>query len=159
MAAKAHSCHFPATGKQTSGLKRPLSVRVELQHLDLLHHLLKGEDGSRSLSAVVCAAWALSLRCYTGLSDVCFGFDEVGTSSRAEAATSNGPCNNRAALLHIDENMILDEIMNQCQGNECIAQDSSPQHDFNTSVLVRLGTAPNGTKQPAGTSVMSEKVP
>jgi hypothetical protein len=109
--------------------------------------LLKGEDGSRSLSAVVCAAWALSLRCYTGLTDICFGFEEVGTASRAEAA-----------LLRIDENMILEEIMNQCQGNECFAQDSNAQLDFNTSVLVRLGTAVNGAKQPAGASVMPEKV-
>lgn len=99
------------------------------------------------MSAVVCAAWALSLRCYTGLTNICFGFEEIGTASRAEAA-----------LLHVDENMVLEEIMNRCQGNECFAQDSNAHLDFNTSVLVRLGTAVNGAKQPAGASVMSEKV-
>jgi hypothetical protein len=159
MAAKALSCHFPASGRQTSGPKRPLSVRVELQHLDLLHDLLRGEDGSRSLSAVVCAAWALSLRCYTGLSDTCFGFEEVGTSSRVEADPSDGACNNRVALFRIEESMLLEDILSQGQGDECIAVDSSGQLNFNTSVLVRCGTATNGSKQPSsGAAVMSEKV-
>ena len=71
--AQAQTCHFPATGKQDSGPKRPLSARVELQYPELVQQLVVGDNGDEALSAVVRAVWALLLRCYTGLDHVCYG--------------------------------------------------------------------------------------
>jgi hypothetical protein len=131
---------------------------VELQHLDLLHTLLRRDDGERALSAVVCAAWALSLRCYTGLNDVCFGFEQVGTSSGGERETPDSGYNNRFALFRLDDGMLLEDLISQGRDNACF-DTKSAQLNFNTTVLVRCGALTNGAKQPShGASVMSEKV-
>jgi hypothetical protein len=160
MATQARSCHFPATGRQTSGPKRPLSVRLELQRLDLLQNLLEGDNDSRSLSAVMCAAWALSLRCYTGLSEVCFGFEEVGGSLHMDTEGLGDVSGSLVAMLRIEEAMLLNDLVRQGYDSHCISPDPSGKLDFNTSILLRSGTAAPGAKQsPNSTSVMSDKVP
>lgn len=160
--AKVHSCHFPAAGRQVNGPKRPLSVRVELQHLDLLQKLLEKDDVSESLSAVIRAAWALTLRCYTGLNDVCFGFEEVGGSSNRSASESTGDdlTSELAAIMHIDEHMTLSELVQQAGSDESIVAGANVNSlQFNTSMLVRCGTATTGAKPlPSKASIMSDKV-
>lgn len=155
MATQALTCHFPATGKQSGGPKRPLSARVELKRLDLLQDILAQENGGRAFSNVICAAWALSLRCYTGLNEVCFGFEEVGNSLRAGADDGSS----LVAMMRIDENMLLNDLVRQGDDEKCILPETHGNFSFNTSILLRRGaTAPSTKQSPNSPSVMSDKV-
>jgi hypothetical protein len=50
--AQVHSCLFPCLGRSSGGdQKRPLSVRIELQHPELLQKLFAEDDGKASLVA------------------------------------------------------------------------------------------------------------
>lgn len=148
-------CHFPATGRSIGGPKRPLSVRVELRHLDNLQKLVERNDGTDALSAVVRAAWALSLRVYTGLNEVCFGFEQVGGPSRA-GDEKHGTC----TVARFDENTTLEELARQAQDAEgAFGESSDSDVAFNTSVMVRFGAAASSKHQlPSKTTNMSDKV-
>ena len=148
------SCQFPATGRHTTDQKRPLSARVELQHLDLLQRLLEGGNGNQSFSATIRAAWALTLRCYTGLNDVCFGFEEVGTSSDVVSAAD------LVTVLRMDENMSLDALVEQARDDQCTSPtEIGPKHQFNSALLMRYGAGASGkTSLPMRATGMSEKV-
>ena len=153
---QTHSCHFPATGRQMGGHKRPLSVRVELQHLDTLEQLLEKDSGGEILSAVVKTAWALLLRCYTGLDEVCFEYEEIGTSRTSRSSDDSGG----VSFLRIQEGMPIEELVKQAQDLPNNAP-SLPYTEFqyNSSVLLRSGTAAASSKHSSSkTSVMSEKV-
>jgi hypothetical protein len=149
-------CHFPATGRAIGGPKRPLSVRIELRHLDKLQKLVEENNGSDALSAVVQAAWALSLRVYTGLNEVCFGFEQVGGSSRASDRISSGAC----TVVRLDENATLEELAREAKGAEgAFSESSDSDGSFNTSVMVRFGAAASSKHQlPSKTTNMSDKV-
>lgn len=73
--ANVESCHFPRLGSGTDGPRRPLSVKVELEYFQELQRLFAKDYDT--LTCVLCATWSLVLRCYTGLGDVCFGYEEI----------------------------------------------------------------------------------
>ena len=148
------SCHFPATGRHTTDQKRPLSARVELQHLGLLQKVLEGENGNQSFSATIRAAWALTLRCYTGLNDVCFGFEEVGASSDVAGAVD------LVTILRMDENLSLDALVEQARDVQCTSPtETGPKHQYNSALLMRYGAgASSKTPLPSRATGMSEKV-
>ncbi|KAF2267152.1 acetyl-CoA synthetase-like protein [Lojkania enalia] len=152
-----HSCHFPATGRQDNGPKRPLSVRVELRHLDLLQKLLGQEKGPEAFSAVIRAAWAMLLRCYTGLSEVCFGFEEVGRSVVSEGAPDSSTFE-RATVIPIAEDMTIAQLIHVCDEDKSIKAIMNNNIQYNTSVMVRHGvqTATASQKQARG-SFMPDK--
>lgn len=160
LSAQVHSCHFPATGRQTDGVKRPLSVRVELQHLDLVQQLLAQNDGNEALAAVVRAAWAVLLRCYTGLNEVCFGFAEVGGAPKA--STADGSAAGLVSVMHISDDMSFEQLVKSAQSDETIVTATNDGDlQFNTSVLMRFGASSGGTTNqqvPIKTPLMSEKV-
>jgi hypothetical protein len=97
------------------------------------------------------AAWALFLWRYTGLQDVCFGFEEVGGASPDAAGSA-------IAVVHIDENMSLKALLGKCEEQNHSEPSNSHDHfEFNTSVLVRRGASTSTTSAPYS-SAMSEKV-
>jgi hypothetical protein len=157
MEPQAVSCQFPATGRPSGGLKRPLSVRLELQHPEHLQELFA--QGAESLSAAVVAAWALTLRCYTGLDEVCFGFEEVGVflNSRVAEGHEDGITPSHVAILRIDPSVPFTTLVDQALDEENIVSESrSNNAQFNTAVMVRNGSAaPQSPNKPA---VLSDKV-
>ncbi|OAG11741.1 AMP-binding-domain-containing protein [Paraphaeosphaeria sporulosa] len=134
--AQVHSCQFPSVGRGSgSDQKRPLSVRVELQHPERLEQLFAKDDGKASLVAAVRTAWALVLRTYTGLDQVCFGLGEVGGD---ESPRKDGQQDSVIAHLVSDE-MLIAELFQHTK-EDCFAIDR-PEHQgfqFNTSVLFRF---------------------
>ncbi|KAL5437004.1 hypothetical protein PMIN07_006815 [Paraphaeosphaeria minitans] len=134
--AQVHSCQFPSLGRGSgSEEKRPLSVRVELQHPERLQKLFAEEDGKVSFVAAVRTAWALVLRTYTGLDQVCFGLGEVRGD---ESPGKDGQRDSVVAHLVSDEVSIAELI--QCKKDKCFPIDQ-PEHErlqYNTSVLFRF---------------------
>lgn len=72
-------CMFPRFGAENTGPRRPMTIRIYLNHLRELQEL-SAKRGT-ALPGVLRAVWALVLRCYTGSEDVCFGYQETGTNS------------------------------------------------------------------------------
>ena len=77
-------CRFPRFDGEIDGPKRPLSINVGLKHKPELQRLATKD--SETLPSILRTAWALVLRCYTGLEDVCFGYQENGIDGVADGA-------------------------------------------------------------------------
>ena len=131
---RARVCLFPASGKQNSSLKRPLSTRVELERLDDLQQLLRQEHGIALLCAHLRATWALVLRCYAGTNDICFEVEELGLESSAES----GKPSSAALWLSIDEDRTLHELVEAAGRDDALQfEHSSQTHRSNTALLIR----------------------
>ncbi|KAJ4299243.1 hypothetical protein N0V90_004487 [Kalmusia sp. IMI 367209] len=153
----AHSCFFPAIGRGSgSDQKRPLSVRVELQHAERLQELFAKDDGKSSLVAAISTAWALVLRVYTGLDQVCFGFGEVGGVPNEGEVFSN----ESVAAYVIDEDISIEQLIRRV-GEDSAVVDPLKHENFryNTSVLLRyatqVGTAQGSNKATVTTMAQS----
>jgi hypothetical protein len=154
---------FPGTEKNSAGPKRPLSVKIELQHLELLQKLFEDNDAN-ALSAVVRAAWALLLHTYTGLEQVVFGFEETGNTPRITAMENSvgGETLIPAVCMQMDEDMSFGQFLEHAKNVTPICTNTNDQiNQYNSSVLVRFGahTAVSGEHQmPGKTFILSEKV-
>ena len=148
----ASSCLFPATGRSGGGPQRPLSVRFELQHPELVQQLLTKQNGSESLAAVVRTTWALLLRVYTGLNEVCFGWDEAGG-----AGTS---IHSRASVaLCIDPDAPFEQLVRAAASAPSVVTSPKDHNaQYNTSVLIRFGVQTGTTMAPNRAIGMSETV-
>ena len=78
-------CRFPRFDKGEDGPGRLLSIRVELDKRQKLQNVF-GQD---RLPSVLRTAWALVLGCYTGLEDVCFGYQDLRSHSLNDCGASN----------------------------------------------------------------------
>lgn len=151
MAPQIRACHFPATGRHRGTTKRLLSIRVDYQHRDPLQKAFDLDGSAEALSAVVRAAWALTLRCYTGLDEVCFGFEETRRSS------DGAPSAPITVVALINGNSTLRQLIELCSGGQYLCPDPV---DYNTSVLVRY-SIPSVSGNPSSSSLptaLSEKV-
>lgn len=160
--APVSSCQFPGVGKQGGGQKRPLSVKVELQHLGQVQKLVATEEGPRALSAVIQATWAILLRCYTGLDDVCFGFEEIGSSSAHTGSPEDSEIPVSAAVMHMHGDMSFGQLLTHAHDADTIVPITSDNTlQYNTSIFMRFGshaTISSKKQPPSKTVMMSEKV-
>jgi hypothetical protein len=74
--AESEPCQFPRLRTSVDGPKRPMSFRVNPENLQKLQQLSVSDEAA--LPTLLRVAWGLLLRCYTGLDDVCFGYQEIG---------------------------------------------------------------------------------
>lgn len=65
-------CHMPVLNDGSSSSRRYSTLRLDFQKLDLLQATC--EKYGLTVANALHAAWALTLRCYTGSDDVCFGY-------------------------------------------------------------------------------------
>ncbi|KAF3490821.1 nonribosomal peptide synthase [Arthroderma uncinatum] len=72
-------CHFPRLGAITTGPKRPMTIKVNLDQTQQLKELC--ESNPAGLPVALRAAWSLVLRCYTGSEDICFGYQDATSTS------------------------------------------------------------------------------
>lgn len=144
------SCHFPnlysGTGQLSS--KRPLSVKIDLQHLPVLQDL--SENGDARFVASLQIAWALVLRCYTGLDNICFGLLETG-GSPSDDPMAQKFLDFPVARVNLDESQsvkeILETVCTEYQKSQtfrrCLPKTISRRiHNlgtpcFNTAILIR----------------------
>jgi hypothetical protein len=110
--AGAEPCQFPRYEGDVFGEKRLLSVTIELTHKQELEGLLK--EGPQVLPAIMRTAWALVLRCYTGVEDVCFGYQEITkqvSASETPLEAPKMPIGARIARVKLDMGDSLTELL------------------------------------------------
>jgi hypothetical protein len=74
--ADSEPCQFPRLRTSVDGPNRPMSFRVNPENLQKLQQLSVSDEAA--LPTLLRVAWGLLLRCYTGLDEVCFGYQEIG---------------------------------------------------------------------------------
>ena len=70
--ANVEPCHFPVLDDGNAVAKQLRYVRVNFEELTDLQKLC--DEQGVTISNAIYAAWALTLHCYTGLDEVCFGY-------------------------------------------------------------------------------------
>ncbi|KAI7968920.1 hypothetical protein EIK77_007615 [Talaromyces pinophilus] len=65
-------CHMPVLNDGSSSTRKYSTLRLDFKKLDLLQSTC--EKHGLTIANALHAAWALTLRCYTGSDDVCFGY-------------------------------------------------------------------------------------
>ncbi|KAF1951519.1 hypothetical protein CC80DRAFT_203009 [Byssothecium circinans] len=128
---------FPAATEPANAQdphRRPLSLRVDLQHVELVHQLLATADGIESLAAAVQTTFALLLRAYTGLDRVCFGIQKIGGRSVHDDRTAISP----AMVLDIDEETSLEQLDRDIRSTPIIDASNNEGLKYNTAILFRF---------------------
>ena len=155
--AQVHSqmlaCQFPATCRQAENNKRPLSVRVDLHRHDVLQQALEKGDDGQLFSAIVRTAWALCLRCYTGLDDVCFGYEDLGGPSTAANQRRGQENAGGVSIFRLVSDMTLEEVIGRAHDEDLPIVSKPGDGEYNTTVLLRFGTATGTTQQVTGKSI------
>jgi hypothetical protein len=114
--AELEPCEFPRLGASINGPRRPMSLRVNLEHVQRLQKLSVSDEAA--LPSLLRVAWGLLLRCYTGLDDVCFGYQETGTGTagnerpRSSALANGTP----AARFTVDDMMSVADTLERVKG-------------------------------------------
>lgn len=159
--ADAEPCRFPQFDGDVDEVVRPLSIRVELEQLQELQKL--SAQDKDTLPTVLRAAWALVLRCYTGLENVCFGYQETrrdilvnGTRKTAESLIGMP-----LARMSFAETQTLSELIAKAKDDyirglpyhDALPADlasgaSSPERQlFNTAMLLRNYSNPSTAEE------------
>ena len=149
--AELEPCQFPRLGASINGPRRPMSLRVNLEHVQRLQKLSASDEAA--LPSLLRVAWGLLLRCYTGLDDVCFGYQETGTGTASNErprsfALANGM---PAARITVDDMVSVADTLERVKGEyisslpylnsapSSTAKDSrwSEHQPFDTAVVLR----------------------
>jgi hypothetical protein len=146
------SCLFPgATGAANGIQNRPLSLRVDLEHVELVQQLLAESNGNALLAATVQTAWACLVRTYTGLPRVCFGVQEIGRKNMDAVDADTDP----VMVLEIGNETSFEGLLQYIHDGSA-STSSSKDLQYNTSVIFRFGTATATQSSKAAT--MAESV-
>ncbi len=92
---RAVTCKLPLLDGGRNSTARTIDAEVELQHAVALQELARDEDPT-PFHDILCTAWGLLLRCYTGQDDVFFQFRQT---SRFSETVSGGPATPRSERL------------------------------------------------------------
>jgi hypothetical protein len=85
--AISESCIFPHLDGLMFGPRECLTTQIELKHCqDLLDIWVKSQCNALG---ILSTAWALVLRCYTGINAVCFGYQDDREGSAATRSNTN----------------------------------------------------------------------
>jgi hypothetical protein len=174
--AELESCQFPRLGASIHRPRRPMSLRVNLEHVQGLQKLSASDEAA--LPSLLRVAWGLLLRCYTGLDDVCFGYQETGTGAASnERPRSSALANGMpAARVTVDDMVSVAKTLERVKGEyisglpyltsapSSTAKDSrwSEHRPFDTAVVLRRfsnTTAPKNsvvTSQPLNEALSQE---
>lgn len=134
---RAGICYFPPSRKdgEMNNSKRVQTLKINVDSAQLQSFTSEQAD---TLPALLCAAWGLVLKCYTGLDTVCFGFLETRRN-----VSINQPCADMTMVrMNFDNIASLSELVRRVQEDHRSSPDAdiaytpSPFH-FNTSIVLR----------------------
>ncbi|KAJ0424647.1 hypothetical protein BJY00DRAFT_309065 [Aspergillus carlsbadensis] len=144
MAQHARCC-LPSFGATLDGPKRPVSVKVKTTPAQKA--ILLSAHEHNSLDPLLKTAWGLLLYRYTGLEDICFGYERLGVDESSKAHLSDMK-ELRTFRLGIDENDSIETILkksaredkfeNGINLNESCGTNHDDYSLFNTIVLLRV---------------------
>nr|RBQ92261.1 hypothetical protein FVER53263_11762 [Fusarium verticillioides] len=119
------SAMFPQFDLSETGCER-------LEYASRIYHV--APDDLRDTCAALCAAWAILLGCFTGLDDVCFGFDSqhsvTDTSGHAERMR-------QAVHVRLPANQRVEEILNGSFSSLVLMSDEKAKTAFNTILSIQ----------------------
>lgn len=135
------ACHLPCLGGENEGARQKEWTKVDLEHSQELQELF-AED-RQTFPGVVCAAWALVLRCYLGSEDVCFGYreereDNCDTQTKGSRASFKAM---HIARMSFDETASLISLVEKAKGD--YTSSLSHQHEAPTRALEALRLSEN----------------
>lgn len=76
---EAVTCKLPLLDGERDLKSRIIAAEVELQHAGTLHELCAQGGDKSHLNDILCTAWGLLLRCYTGQDDIVFQFRQTNS--------------------------------------------------------------------------------
>ena len=151
--AQPVSCCLPKFGTSTHGPRRPASLRIRTSPSQTLQ-LLAAWDQSE-LDSLLKATWALLLHRYTGLEDICFGYQPIGVDAGPRDTLPSFDTHNNIPLtfnLTITEDdsvhAILRNTKQQNDAEKC-GNSSSSCHSYTLcNTLLMLRNCRSVTKDP-----------
>jgi len=108
-------CHFPVLNDGNPGAKRLHTLRLDFKELYRLQSLC--DKSGLTLSNAFHAAWSLTLRCYTGSDEVCFGYLSSGRDAPVDGVEAVvGPVINMLTCrVNISSSTPLTQVLDQIQ--------------------------------------------
>lgn len=151
--AQPVSCCLPKFGTRAHGPRRPASLRIRTSSSQTLQ-LLAAWDQSE-LDSLLKASWALLLHRYTGLEDICFGYQPIGVDAGPRDTVPSFDTHNNIPLtfnLTITEDdsvhAILRNTKQQNDAEKC-GNSSSSCHSYTLcNTLLMLRNCRSVTKDP-----------
>ncbi|KAL3261959.1 hypothetical protein ABHI18_003269 [Aspergillus niger] len=151
--AQPVSCCLPKFGTSTHGPRRPASLRIRTSPSQTLQ-LLAAWDQSE-LDSLLKATWALLLHRYTGLEDICFGYQPIGVDAGPRDTVTSSDTHNNIPLtfnLTITEDdsvhAILRNTKKQNEAEKCGSSSSSCHSYTLCNTLLMLRNCRSVTKDP-----------
>ncbi|OCL14025.1 nonribosomal peptide synthase [Glonium stellatum] len=139
--AESGPCQFPRLRTGVSGPRRPVSIRVSLEHLQKLQQLLASDEAA--LWNLLRTAWGILLRCYTGRDDVYFGYHESDLGALVSGGPTGSDIHLRTSVVRflLDDTISLAKILEKSKGKSFSASlnalETSERQLFDTAVLLR----------------------
>lgn len=150
-----------------------MSLRVDLEHMQKLRQL--PADDEAALPSLLRTAWGLVLRCYTGLDDVCFAYQEARPGSTVNERLRYDPHVNGVPFARVTVGdglsigatlaKIKDEYLSDLPYQASPPVGATDIQLFDTAVVLRriprTSTAPNphSTPQPLSAVLPQEVLP
>lgn len=108
-------CHFPVLNDGITAAKQLHSLRLDFGELSQLQNFC--DSNGLTLSNVFHTAWSLTIRCYSGCEDACFGYLTSGRDAPIPGIeTAVGPLINMLVCrINMLESTPLSEILRQIQ--------------------------------------------
>ncbi|PWY83154.1 nonribosomal peptide synthase Pes1 [Aspergillus sclerotioniger CBS 115572] len=145
--AQPVSCCLPRFGTSLHGPKRPASLRARTSPSHTLQLLAAWDRGQ--LDSLLKASWALLLHRYTGLEDICFGYQPIGVDEHNTALSSDIHNHNLLTFnFTITEDDSVHSILRHLEGTnnaERCRCSSSSGHSYtlcNTILMLRNCRSP-----------------
>ncbi|PWY81945.1 nonribosomal peptide synthase Pes1 [Aspergillus heteromorphus CBS 117.55] len=140
-------CCLPKFGTNFAGPKRPALLRTKTSPSQTLQLLSAWDQGQ--LDSLLKASWALLLQRYTGLEDICFGYQPIGVDGDFHDATSLSDIQNNPLIfnLTIAEDDSIHTVRRNAEGKNAEKCETSPsRHNhtlFNTVLMLRNCRGPS----------------
>lgn len=143
------ACYLPSVRNATATTKsnRRMCSRINCDALNIKTIFKEDENGAKDLLR---AAWAMVLHHYTGMEEVCFGYDEF---DMAVSACRPGPL---AVRYRVDPEAQVGEWLKGKEGkygkasrNEADEGNVKSQLHYNTAVMLQIRNSADNTFSPA----------
>lgn len=159
----ATACHLPGVrdGSATTLAKHRMSSRLDLVLPAVTEAVARSPE---SVPAIVQAAWALVLRHYTRLDEVCFGYAQVGVAGSGPEEPE------RTRYVKVNDTLSAEEVLQQVHGKSDEYLHSSTVKSagnseqspvtYNTSIILQVSSGTQNADHAAAlnTIVLPDKV-
>ncbi len=106
--SRAIACKLPLLDGENVPTARPTMVEVKPERLEKLQQIF--EEDEKRLKGMICAAWGLLLRCFTGQNEVCFYFQQSNVACLSQPLSDSENTRPIVHLSFLENEKLLDQI-------------------------------------------------